>query len=111
MDVEIVSLFKRRREYTCLHLQGIPDSKIIITSVLQGKGLLKTYWLEGKVDVEIVSPFKPRREYTCLHLQGIPDSKIIITSVLQGKGLLKTYSINLGENTRVCTFREFPILK
>ena len=91
MDVEIVSLFKPRREYTCLHLQGIPDSKIIIvTSVLQGKDLLKTYWLEGKVDVEIVSLYKPRREYTCLHLQGIPDSKIIITSVLQEKGLLKT---------------------
>ena len=24
----------------------------MITSVLQGKGLLKTYWLEGKVDVD-----------------------------------------------------------
>ena len=47
----------------------------MITSVLQGKGLLKTYWLEGKVDAEIVSLFKP------------------------------------GENTRACTFREFPILK
>ena len=46
--------------------------------MMQGKVLMKTCWLEGKVDVENVSLFKSQREYTCLYLQGIPDSKIII---------------------------------
>ena len=60
MDVKAVSLFKPSGIYTCLYLHGVPNYMIVITTNMQGKGLMKTGWLEDKVDVETVSLFKPQ---------------------------------------------------
>lgn len=57
--------------------------------MLQGKGLRKTYCLEGNVDVKAVSLFKPSGIYTCLYLHGVPNYMIGITTNLHGKGLMK----------------------